>query len=83
MRKNLVIAIVIVMAITAMACPALAQATPGYGPLMGMFWGAGDGPAINGYGLGYLGSLFPGLMLGGPGPYGIGGFGSALPFAGC
>ncbi|MGA9140006.1 MAG: DUF4179 domain-containing protein [Methanocella sp.] len=83
MRKILVIAIAIVMAVTVIVSPAFAQATPGYGPLMGMFWGAGDGPALNGYGLGYFGTIFPQLMLQGPGPYGIGGFGSAVPFLNC
>jgi hypothetical protein len=81
MRNKLVIAIAIVMAITVMVSPALAQATVGYGPLMGLFWGAGDGPGINGYGLGFHGSLYP--WLSGPGPYGIGGFGSWLPFLSC
>jgi hypothetical protein len=89
MLKKLIIALAIVITITALAAPVSAQAVKGYGSVMGGMWGCGLGcDSINGYGLSIWGGgpAFGGLGLSGIGgfsPYALGGFGAGFPFAGC
>lgn len=76
MLKKLIIALAIVIAITAFASPAAATAPFGYGSLMGGMWGCGlPCGSINGYGLHVWGGgpWFSGFGAAGLGigPYGL------------
>ncbi len=90
MRKGLIIAMIIAMiivialaiSVTMAITPACAQAVKGYGPIMGGMWGCGNGPGINGYGLGIFGGLNQGFPPAGWGLAGIAGYGTGLPFSG-
>lgn len=85
MLKKLIIALALVITITALVAPASAQAVYGLGHVLGGMWGCGLAcGSINGYGLHiWGGGPWGGCGLPGLGGFGgIGGFGAGFPFAG-
>jgi hypothetical protein len=80
MRKGLIVAIALAIAVIMMVSTVNAQAVKGYGPIMGGMWGCGLGCGINGYGLGIFGGLNQGFPFAGRGQAGFAGYGIGLPF---